>query len=917
MQSTTINTDSLTFQMIFRRFRVLGVLILMVASISVANADPAEWRSLFQSYLDTGTASSCNSCHGNNPVRSDPLVISLPDTVAFDVGEFSVEFEGFGNDANYRTWMYQTSLGGMSPTPQIDSSIGNDSVAVENIAFDTNESEITVRACVLHTQTVSRGTGISPTFVEWDCETKTVLREDAPPNMPPAITSSQPSSQDVERNSGPFAFTVITDDDASDVTLSVLSSNASVVNVNSSSAPTFTLSFVGVGTSTINITARDSENLVATQSFDVTVRNRFTLPPIIVIPVTPPLIPSIDPPVLTVNLPPSVALNGVLGGALELIVNDIFTLGVSIRDEQIDSLNYETSSSNPAVATGSFSAPGLLAINANGSGAATITLLVTDAELRSASLSVDVTVSIDNAAPVAVENTFIISEQGVNVLLDVLFNDSDSNGDALSIVLDSTTSTLGNPLELTGNSVSYQLQGVLVTNDFFSYRAEDTSGALSDSVMVTLIPSDQDGDGIVDALDNCSDFPNADQGDLDSDLIGDLCDVDPDGDGAPGISGIPFQSGRQLVEAECLTCHLVGVANAPLFNADAVWDALIQAAGGQPEDLLDSVLNGQGAMPAFSSDYSTQELLQAIRYLSGKEEISSGPGSELIDLDLDGVTDDLDNCPRVPNEDQFDSNGNSLGDACEPLADRDGDGIPFSLDDDDSNAGRLLATYPNTTNRTVFTSANTLRLGRIASAVAESNGSEQIDVALSESSFAQGVSVVFPGVAVMIDSQYGSLIGVINLGAQSVAGEAEVIIQLSSKLPLNSVIRLFDTSGGLWRDFSTDTVNLIASAPATNSGCPISTSANYQAGLAARLSCVRLNVQDGSANDADDAVNSQVELIINIAREVQDDGGPATVVLNPAKSGGGSGGPWILVVLLMANLLLRNGSVLRVMRKKY
>lgn len=41
---------------------------------------------------------------------------------------------------------------------------------------------------------------------------------------------------------------------------------------------------------------------------------------------------------------------------------------------------------------------------------------------------------------------------------------------------------------------------------------------------------DADSDGIADDVDNCPTIPNADQADLDSDLVGDVCDDDRDGD---------------------------------------------------------------------------------------------------------------------------------------------------------------------------------------------------------------------------------------------------------------------------------------------------------------------------------------------------------------------------------------------------
>lgn len=719
---------------------------------------------------------------------------------------------------------------------------------------------------------------------ETDTQTFTVVVTDAVvSNVPPRIASSNPGDQSLQTGGAGFTFGVVATDDSGTPTVSVVSSNTQIVSVSSNSASTFTLNPVSDGQATITVTARDADDEADTQTFNVDVQTSIA------------------------NQPPNVAFNDGVSESLDLIAGNVATLGLRIADEQIGSLIYATSSSNSAVATGSFSAPGTLSVNAISIGIATITLLVTDAEQLTANLSVVVTVSTNNTAPIATADALVYINQEASQLFDVLINDSDSNGDALIVVLDSMTSSQGNALQLSDNSVSYQSQGVLTSNDFFSYRAQDPSGALSDSVVVTLIPSDQDGDGIVDALDNCSVFPNPDQSDIDSDSIGDLCDPD-------GTPGAPFQSGLLLVGLECLTCHLNGVSGAPLFTDDAAWDARIQAAGGRPEDLLNSVLNGVGAMPAFANAYSTQDLLQAIRYLSGKEDTGDVPPDAIVDTDLDDVADDLDNCPTVPNRDQLDTDGNSLGDACELTADRDGDGIPFSLDDDDSNAGRLLATYPNTANNTVFTSASTLSLGQIARAVAEANGSQQIAVVLSESAFIQGVNDIFPGVTVMTDSQHSSLMGVINLSAQTTSGEAEIIIQLSSTLPLNPVIRLFDTSSGMWSDFSIASLGRIASAPATASGCPISTSANYQAGLTAGQQCVRLNVQDGSANDADGILNSQVELIFNIARKALDDGGPVTVVLNPTKSGGGSVGAWFLVIFLMTRLLICTGSPLRTRR---
>jgi hypothetical protein len=49
-----------------------------------------------------------------------------------------------------------------------------------------------------------------------------------------------------------------------------------------------------------------------------------------------------------------------------------------------------------------------------------------------------------------------------------------------------------------------------------------------------------------------------------------------------------------------------------------------------------------------------------------------------LDSDGDGVADNIDNCPLVANPDQLDTDGDGIGNACDP--DDDGDGIPDSVD---------------------------------------------------------------------------------------------------------------------------------------------------------------------------------------------------------------------------------------------
>lgn len=90
-------------------------------------------------------------------------------------------------------------------------------------------------------------------------------------------------------------------------------------------------------------------------------------------------------------------------------------------------------------------------------------------------------------------------------------------------------------------------------------------------------------------------------------------------------------------------------------------------------------------------------------------ELADAPidGSTSFDTDGDGVVDDADNCPLVPNADQHDEDGDAIGDVCDPCphlagsaADSDGDGVGDACDPQPAIAKQRISFFdPFTSDR--------------------------------------------------------------------------------------------------------------------------------------------------------------------------------------------------------------------------
>ena len=467
-----------------------------------------------------------------------------------------------------------------------------------------------------------------------------------------------------------------------------------------------------------------------------------------------------------------------------------------------------------------------------------------DGVLTSNLATVTINVIPQNDAPVAQADSFTLQANSTNNILTVLTNDLDNDlSDTKEIISVGTPDNGGtvsiNNIGTPDNTISYTPAIDSQAIESFTYTMQDSTGAQS-SASVTIGFQDSDSDGVTDMLDNCPATPNNNQADTDADNVGDACDSDVDNNGSLDIY-TEFSitqgshSGNYIYQ---------DIANNPIISASLsspTSETISYDWSGTDNALVAINSTGTSTSNTFEFDSS-----------------SISPGLYLVDLSItiNGITSNNSTLLNIqatsPILDGSDIDNDGIANNTEGFADADGNGIPQHLDiSPNANSLQNQITIPSTTKLLIADNGLKLSLGSTAIA-ANKSGSL---ISLNEIQLYGNTNGSAPITTNTNGYEINGDIFDFEITDLTSPGDiANIVLPLSASLRNDSTYLKFIPSTG-WQEFIIDAHNRLSSSRSIAGVCPAPNSASYSDGITAFDDCLRLSIQDGGPNDADNETN--------------------------------------------------------------
>lgn len=287
------------------------------------------------------------------------------------------------------------------------------------------------------------------------------------------------------------------------------------------------------------------------------------------------------------------------------------------------------------------------------------------------SASVSFTVTVGKATP-----TISMNDIEKN-LSDSSFNlsaSSSSTGAFTYTVSDTSVATIS------GNTIT--LVSVGTTSITVSQASDSNYYAPSNKIISLIVKlGDTDGDGIIDANDNCPTIANSNQQDTDGDGMGDVCDTDDDDDGWLDTIEILCGTNPLSASSKPLDTDEDGIANCQDLDDDN--DGCIDTEDALPLDPTECTdFDGDGIGDNADPDDDNDGQRDVDEVQCGSNPFDATSMSP--DFDTDGLLDCID--PDDDNDGCLDYADAFPYNAAE-CVDTDGDGTGNNADTDDDNDG--------------------------------------------------------------------------------------------------------------------------------------------------------------------------------------------------------------------------------------